>query len=619
MISVLASVIVFLIENFFGKICVVDALEDLLPNRKDINYVFFIIFIAIFLLYIVFPVYYMWGRRDPSVYFLMGTNIARNGSLVMPTNDLINQMYEEIKDFAELNFRGFYPEYLYELGNWSGDYSAIQAQFLHVFSSAIAIGYSLYGIEGMVRVPAFIGAMAILAIYNFVSFFIGKKYGTFAALLMGLCPAQIWGARITQTEELCQWIYILVALLFAYAVKETNNKLILVLVGVLLGLSNLIRIDACILGFGLLLCACILNIFRKETADWNVMAISYTVITVPAFLIDLKCSMVYISKHQSYICPVLVVSILLVLLNIWVRRSRLIEKSYGVALKKIKDYKIKPRKLFLLVTTIMLLLFKYLWFIRPLNQNGINASYDFWQRCFIEIFNYIPLVFYLLFFVGIFFLLSEMERFKGIELFTIIGIVSTCIYIYKPSIAPDHIWASRRWVTSVFPFIVIIAVFGLCLIEERLKGKRVLGAAISFGVVLYSAGFMLNQSSSFLFKPMLKDMMGKYEELADNMDDDKLYFVEMSHFGAYLRFLYGKNVVVLNLENEEAFYDYVSNIDSDVFFIGDINSLKYMYNYDIIYQGEIKGTYVKQDNYVLTGELYEVGTITNIYELSIEK
>lgn len=584
------------------------AVDDLIPGAGDINYLFMVLAIGLFVLYISFPVYYLWGRRDPSVYFLMGVNISRNGNLLMSSNELLNQMYEQINSFADYSFRGFYPEFIYD-PEWVGDFSVVQAQFLPVFPCALAVGFSLFGIEGLVRVPAIIAILCTLAIYNFVSLALNKKYGVLAAALMGICPAQIWGSRITQTELLCQLFYLLSSFLYLYSVKKHNSAYSLIFSGLMLGLSNLIRIDICLLGLGLLVAGGVLNVLYNKEQNWNLMVLPYFFVMFIAFYVNYKTSTEYIMRHMSYIFPVMLVSTLLLFFNLIVGNIKI--RVLDIVSSFVKDDILSKKKSMYVFTSLFaFIIFKYLYLVRPLNQNGFSASYDFWQRCFKELFIYIPFVFYILFFIGIVYILLSNELFKQLILFLIIGAVTTVVYIYRPAIAPDHIWASRRWVTSVFPFIIIVSLVGLYAIERGLKNNL-----INIIIVTGSIVFMLDQSSNFLFQPMLKDMIAQYESLADKMDNNELYFVEKSHFGSYLRFFYNKNTIVLDPEKEQEFYDYINNSDRDVFFIGDIESLSKEYDYSVLYEGNLEGIYLKQSNYRLTRKLDYTGSVTNIYEI----
>ena len=44
---------------------------------------------------------------------------------------------------------------------------------------------------------------------------------------------------------------------------------------------------------------------------------------------------------------------------------------------------------------------------------------------------------------------------------------SALLYLWRPSITPDQIWATRRFVPAVFPIIVLAAFGVLCVVAER--------------------------------------------------------------------------------------------------------------------------------------------------------
>lgn len=590
------------------RMSAIKLLKILIPCKGSLSIAMAVGMIIFAVLYLKYPIYYMWGRRDPALYFLMGVNISKTGSIIPQSNTIINESYNQIKDFADLSFRGVFPNYLNDTFN--GDYSATTFQFLHFFSSYLSIGYSLGGLETLIRFPAIVGLLCVWGCFCFVKNILGERYGLLAAVVLGLCPAQLWGARITQTEEMCQLIIWLIALIQVYAYIVQKRKLYVV-IGILIGLTCFIRIDSFMFGIGLIICAIFTHVVIGDDTRWNNAILGYVFTSVMAFICDYMTSTEYIQQHgPGNIYPIIALTFLVCLLYL---ALRIFQKKNNTAPSILS---ILNRKKFLVLSLIIsYLLFKFLWIIRPTFQKGADPSYDFWQRCFIEIFYYVPVLFYPLTVIAIVRIPKNRELFEKIGFFFFNGIICASLYIYKPSIAPDHIWASRRWTTMVFPFLIVMSVIGIKILFERLRlsflpettGVVVLGIFICL--------FLLDRDKLFINKRLLSELPAEYEELVSYIDDDKLYFAEMSHFGSYLRFYYGKNIVLLDADKEDAFLDYVNDSAQPVYYIGSITSLKNKYQYETIHEEMINATYLHQISAGYPNELQTITQPVNIYKI----
>jgi hypothetical protein len=92
------------------------------------------------------------------------------------------------------------------------------------------------------------------------------------------------------------------------------------------------------------------------------------------------------------------------------------------------------------------------------------------------------------------------------------------IYTWKPSITPDHIWASRRWVPALIPLMTLLAALALAwLHEHRRTWRRVplfLAAPLAMG---YYVSSCYEFSRPFLFRSMLEGSGAGYEALARHL------------------------------------------------------------------------------------------------------
>ncbi len=125
-----------------------------------------------FCLCFFFPTKYMPAGRDPGVYLINGVHIAKTGGITYESNVYLNEHYEEVKDLLKLDAPGFYSEYEYGISKEPG---SVVTQFLHMFPSLLAVGYRVGGLEGLVRVNAFINFFALGIMYLLTKRMFGER------------------------------------------------------------------------------------------------------------------------------------------------------------------------------------------------------------------------------------------------------------------------------------------------------------------------------------------------------------------------------------------------------------------------------------------------------------
>ena len=190
----------------------------------------------------------MPAGRDPGVYLINGVHIAKTGGITYESNVYLNEHYEEVKDLLKLDAPGFYSEYEYGISKEPG---SVVTQFLHMFPSLLAVGYRVGGLEGLVRVNAFINFFALSIMYLLTKRMFGEKAAGLALLFLTVNPAQLWAGRITQTELLSQMLLFL-GIYWFYEGWETEKLRYAGYAGLLFGISTFNRIDAYIIGVGIL-------------------------------------------------------------------------------------------------------------------------------------------------------------------------------------------------------------------------------------------------------------------------------------------------------------------------------------------------------------------------------
>ena len=123
--------------------------------------------------------------RDPAVYVNTGRSIARTHEL----NPVVVS-----GEFADANrYSGSSP---------SVGVARTRARpgFFHMLPVLLAVGWSIGGDQGLLVVPAFLGALGVLALFALASHVVGARAALLACAVFTLAPLQLWFA-VTPTRS----------------------------------------------------------------------------------------------------------------------------------------------------------------------------------------------------------------------------------------------------------------------------------------------------------------------------------------------------------------------------------------------------------------------------------
>jgi Dolichyl-phosphate-mannose-protein mannosyltransferase len=166
--------------------------------------------------------------RDPAVYINTGRSIARNHRVrpILPASPFDNRNY-----FAT-HVAGFQVS----------DHQVFSS-FLNFLPVLLALGWSAGGDTGLLLVPAILGALGMLALYALASTVVGPRWALLGPALLTLAPMQAWFARDAYAElplELLAlgglWLYI--------AARRNGGIVAGVVAGFVIGAMTMVRIDA---------------------------------------------------------------------------------------------------------------------------------------------------------------------------------------------------------------------------------------------------------------------------------------------------------------------------------------------------------------------------------------
>lgn len=571
-------------------------------------------------LYLAFPTKYLMGDRDQGLYIINGVNISQNGTMQLSEDKFLSENYDLIKDAVRLGYPGIYSAYNSGISENTGD---LTPQFLPMFPAALAIGYDLFGIEGLVRVNCVIGLLALLSIYYFTKKVFGNITAVLSLLFMAMNPSQLWNARITQTELLCQLLFFLLASAFITAWQK-NSASLSALAGALIGIGCFCRVDTYIWGLAVfaIFTYSVLFYSNKLKIVMN-LAVAVSALFAISFLYGLFFSRPYYRDlwHSGSLKG-------LIFLNICFAAVAFAAFVFSKIASKGKPYKNFILDILnhplgsVLFSGILLLVFGFAYYLRPwitpAGTPGYFNAHAMVEFCWYTSFIAVPLAIF-----GIYSMLrKDFPLREESFLFLMIGLSSMFGYIYRPSISPDHIWVSRRWITVNIPFVIILASYGIYTVYVLLKprfGKLALAAAC--GCSLWIFGYTGYHSLPFLTNAMLDKIDSQYASVMRDMDSNALYLTDNGQIAGIMKYVYGLNIYLLRSDISNL-SDYLLTKETDVYVISNDSDLSTSPFINIDYRSvsefKIGGDFLTQTVGSYPQDTFDWSYDLSLYKLAVE-
>jgi len=530
-------------------------------------FLFTLFVISLIVLYVLFPTEYILGDRDPGLYLDFGVYISKTGGLEL-TDPLLRELHNAIGDALRLGYPGIYSGYERGL---SQDPANLIPQFLHLFPALIANGYSLFGMDGLLRFNGIIGLVSLGIIFIFVRKISNIYAALVAVIIISINPAQLWNARITLTESFSQLLYFTALLVYVIA-NEKNNKVLYLLAGLILGLGCFNRVDSYVFGVAILLIAACAVVYNKK--EFTYFAMPFFVLELLSVAYGYKYSYPYYydlwilgSLYKLFLLHMISL-VILVTVFLFKTKIKAITKQINKKLdyNGILGYIILGAGLVLMVWAYLLrpALAYYIYHIEP-------SSYEYFKA-----FSFYQFSWYLPLFITLFGAWGLVHIFKnlnwGYVLFGIIGLLTIVGYFYDPSITPDHIWASRRWVPITIPTLVILSSLGIMNVCNDNKIKK--NIVIIILLISYVI-FAIDKSKPFLFNSILNGLNKQYIEISKQIPDDAIILTDNALIASPLKLVYEREAYIVN-------FNAINNIDKlaqkdDVFMI--TNQGKNLFHY----------------------------------------
>jgi hypothetical protein len=466
--------------------------------------------------YFAYPRESIVGGRDMGVYANHGIYIAHHGRLS------VAYPWEGVNDTTLSPIFQSFPA-LYKAG------PELTVQFAHLFPVWLAQAYSTFGFYGLIRFNAFLVVLFLPIFFEICRTLSSYRFALAATFFLALSPGQLWVGRVSLTEifvQLAVWASIL---LFYRALVGSHRQLARV-GGLLLGLTIWVRVDAFLFVPLLMLAhACYLIVEGEQSDEMQSVWLAFYQTSVPMFffgaLYDVAYSLPYVVDLLGQIGMINYFMIGSALLLLVVRQKQTLIQRFTMS-----------KQIAVLLILVVTGLAVYAYFIRPhiepysiihvapgLPDNNLNNTRDYREDSLVNLGKYISPAAIGLALVGCLSTLWGMfssRKYGSRSMMLLFWLGFSVVYLWNPSIAPDHYWWIRRFIPIVVPGTLLFCVIGLSAILSRLSHR--LGFVLMIGVLIYMNIFLF-QANAFLL--VRSEHNGYYEQLkriADKIPDNEL-------------------------------------------------------------------------------------------------
>jgi len=480
--------------------------------------------------------------RDMGVYTQEAVVFARSGGMNFDVAG--NARIRAISgDFIQMGYPGFYSDY--DLGT-STNPADITPQFALLFPALLAVGFDAFGFAGLFSINAVLGSLSIFCFYLFLKERAGKLPGFLAAVTLGSTTAQLWNSRVTLTEIFFQLALFTALVIFDLGMKQ-RNKPLLILSGAVLGITVFIRIDCMLILLGAALYALYLFAVKSDLFRPYLRVFSaFVVVAALGLLFSYFTSRFYVADLWAYgLKDIVVVGIVL---SVLVACSFVADGRYPDLRRKLSLPCLAEKiwkSLSFVVVGILMLLFVYFYFLRGvLYENGSlpNVGSLFQAESLKELTWYVPVWLIVLAILSTGLIIQHKDRDTHF-LFLLIAYSYIALYIYNPSIYPDHFWASRRWISVTIPAIIAFAYWGMGMIFTN---RKKIQSAVLLGLAVPTIAFNYIQSDLIFHNPMYQNLSAEMAAALENFPPDQPVFTDNPEIASAARYVYNRDVYLLS-------------------------------------------------------------------------
>ncbi|MDY7105251.1 MAG: hypothetical protein S0880_29040 [Actinomycetota bacterium] len=425
---------------------------------------------------------HLWVGRDPGSYAATARVIVRDGKLTTDFFDPFLIGNDTVRPLAT----AAYTERVVEDGTSTPDH--IEYQFNHVISAVLAVGYDIGGPTVMFRIPALLLAVTLLSIYAIAARLTRRSWlGVAAVIAFAASMPYVVNARDTYSESITALFFWAGLLATVHAIRRIDPAVAFA-AGALIGGTAMARIDGAVqlvaaAPFALAL-ACrgrrglvaagtfslgAFATFAIGSIDgWGFSSAYYDALRESRRQVEALMAVAWVGCGIAYV--------------LW--RTRPAIRSW---------YSSTTTRLAAVAGVVVTGAMFALWFVRPAVQTVRDPRFTQIVEGLQRLEGRTPdptrvyseqtlnwMAWYLgppavaLAAIGAGFLAWRSMRGETRWLGPVLGIalvIGGSVYLWRPEITPDHIWAMRRFVFVVVPGLAVLAVYGIAQIAQVLRSR----------------------------------------------------------------------------------------------------------------------------------------------------
>jgi hypothetical protein len=475
-----------------------------------------------------FPSEQVIGGRDGATYLATGASLADAGSL------LIDAREGAFADAADLEFGG--PGFFDSRAD-----GRLSPQFLHGLPALLAAGKQIGGDGVMLRLNALLGGLALMTVFAFGSRLVGPWFALLAELALSVNLVFAFYARAPYSEILAM-VFVYSGLWFLWRGFESQSRRETIIAGAMLGGSFLARIDSLVLLVPLVGYLAFEQRSRAAAGDSAELTRGVWLGLLPVFgiaMVDLVLiAPDYLANQSQNVIPLLVAVGVIVAADAFFGASL---SRWATRLRQVASGRVGFSG-----AALVLAAWGFFYVLRPEIQEAAGNPYlqlamdpaelalgegrSFAENSARWLGWYLGPVAVVLGFLGwaaLTRLVLEGRRRLAIP-FLLLFSSMTLLYLWRPSINPDHIWAMRRFLPVALPGLIILA--GFFLAEVWASSTRRTSRLGAYVAIALAALVVTGSLLVFLPRLTLHEFQGLATDLREGCetfgDDAALLFVD---------------------------------------------------------------------------------------------
>lgn len=482
------------------------------------------------LISIPFTYQHVFTNRDPATYAVAGIWLIDHDNLNIPFPD----------STASLQVPGLTPN------SWGFSVSYIQpnelyAQGGHLLPALLGLGGRVVGQAGLLHLNVLLSAFGLLALYAFARLVVKPRWALLASFVMAVSLPYIYFSRDTYTEPLTMG-FIFAGLALIWLAERAGKAGLWFAAGLVFGSAALARIDI-YLPVAALVFYLVVRLFfagrneRKTCLSQSAaMGFGLLITGTLAWLDTSRLSSGYYADlHSQVVYQLLLIAAIIIggAVSVFVKwKTEIFKPVSGRQQKLLAKAALIMTAVFFVVLALRPLLLVRRKILHNVPHDGFSELSLYWVGW------YIGPILLALGVAGLAWVVAQLiqGRKKAWLPLALLVLASGGLYFLFPYVAPDQVWATRRFLPVVTPGVVLLA---MLVLEKLFDTKKVYFnkqkinlEIVSTVLISMSVIFPLVLTYPFLLRRNYAPQLGQVEAVCQSVqkNDRVVWLGDASHF-----------------------------------------------------------------------------------------